>query len=80
MFHCTFINAAAEAALEATATVNKLHVGTHVGFASVTANGSRLAVVHHQQRRLPREAKTEVIQCKVNSTIFTMPEPLGVFL
>lgn len=58
MFHCTFINTAAECALEATAPVNELHVETHVGFASVASNWPRLAVVHHQQRRLSREANT----------------------
>lgn len=56
MFHCTFINTAAESTLEATAPINELHVGTHVGFAPVAANGPRLTVVHHQQRRLCSEA------------------------
>lgn len=62
MFHCTFVNAGAEAALEATTPVNKLHVRTHVGFASVAANWPRLAVVDHQQRCLHRDANTEVLQ------------------
>lgn len=51
-FYCTFINAAAEAALETPAPVDELHVGTHVGLASVAADWTRLAVVHHVQRRL----------------------------
>lgn len=59
VFRCTFINAAAEAALEATAPVDELHVGTHVGFASVAADRPHLAVVHHRQGRLQREANAE---------------------
>lgn len=62
MFYRTFVNTAAEAALEAAAPVNELHVGTHVGFASVAANGPRLAMAHHKQRRLHREANTEIFQ------------------
>ena len=48
----TFVDAGAEAALEAAAAVDELHVGTHVGLAAVAADGSRLSVVHHEQRSL----------------------------
>lgn len=65
MFYHTFVNTAAEAALEAAAPVNELHVGTHVGFASVAANGPRLAMAHHKQRRLHREANRDIpVKCQ----------------
>lgn len=44
---CTFIDTVAETTLVAATSVNKLHVGTHVGLASVTADWACLAMVHH---------------------------------
>lgn len=49
---CTFIDTVAETTLESTTTFYKLHVGTHVGFASVAADGSSLTMVHNIQRSL----------------------------
>lgn len=53
--HRTFVDTVAEATLEATATIHELHVWTHVGFASVAADGTRLTVVHNVERRLHRD-------------------------
>lgn len=44
-FLCTFVDTVAEATLVATASINKLHVGTHVGLASVAADRTCLTVV-----------------------------------
>lgn len=51
----TFIDTAAEATLEAATSLDELHVGTHVGLASVAADRARLAVVHNIQRSLHRQ-------------------------
>lgn len=56
-YHClqscfTFTDAAAETTLVPTTTINKLHVGTHVGLAAVAANGARLTVVHNVEGSL----------------------------
>lgn len=48
----TVIDAVAEAALVAAATVHKLHVGTHVGLAAVTADWASLTMVHDVHRSL----------------------------
>ena len=45
----TFVDAGAEATLEAAAPVDELHVGTHVGLAAVAADGAGLSVVDHEQ-------------------------------
>ena len=42
----TFVDAVAEGTLEAAASVDELHVGTHVGLAPVAPDGPGLAVVH----------------------------------
>ena len=43
----TVCDAAAEATLEAASALDELHVGTHVGLASVTADWTGLPMVHH---------------------------------
>lgn len=50
----TLCDAAAEAALEAAPPLDELHVGTHVCFAAVAADGTLLAVVHQVRRDLGR--------------------------
>ena len=42
----TFVDAVAEGTLEAAASINELHVGTHVGLAPIAPDGARLTVVH----------------------------------
>ena len=41
----TFVDAVAEGTLEAAASVDELHVGTHVGLAPVAPDGARLTMV-----------------------------------
>jgi hypothetical protein len=48
----TFVDAVAEAALVAAAAIDELHVGTHVGFAAVTADRASLTMVHDVERSL----------------------------
>lgn len=50
----TLCDTAAEATLEAAASLHELHVGTHVGLAAVAADGPTLAVVHQVGRALKR--------------------------
>lgn len=48
----TLCDTAAEATLEAAASLHELHVRTHVGLATVAADGPALAVVHQVGRDL----------------------------
>lgn len=50
--YCTFIDTVAEATLVATTPIDKLHVGTHVGLASIAADWACLTMVHNIQRSL----------------------------
>lgn len=52
MFCCTFVDAVAETALVAATSVDELHVGAHVGLASVAADRAGLAVVDDVERSL----------------------------
>lgn len=54
----TLCDAAAEAALEAAASLDELHVRTHVGLAAVAADRAALAVVHQVRRALVTAAET----------------------
>lgn len=54
----TLCDTAAEATLEAATSLHELHVGTHVGLATVAADGPTLAVVHQVRRDLEREHLT----------------------
>lgn len=47
-----FIDTVAETALVATAAIDELHVGAHVGLTSIAAYWARLAMVHDIQRSL----------------------------
>lgn len=55
LLHCTvrtFIDTVAETTLVAATSINKLHVGTHVGLASIAADRAGLTVVHNVERSL----------------------------
>ena len=48
----TFVDTVAEGTLVAPATVDELHVGTHVGLAAVASDRARLAMVDYIKRCL----------------------------
>lgn len=53
----TFIDTVAETTLVAATAINKLHVGTHIGLASVAADWACVTVIHDVQWRLHREQR-----------------------
>lgn len=52
---CTFIDTVAETTLVAATSIHELHVGAHVGLASVAADRAGLAVIDDIERGLHRE-------------------------
>lgn len=55
----TLCDTAAETTLEAATSLYELHVWTHVGLATVAADWTALAVVHHEWRGLRRYSRKE---------------------
>lgn len=65
----TFIDTVAETTLEAATSINKLHVGTHVGLASVAADRAGLTVVHNVERSLHRDTHKKDIMVKFSTAV-----------